>query len=357
VLAVLDAFIDQLRIGAVLALLGLSLLAVPVLLVHYRRFGVVDRGRAAGAYLFGVYAIFVVALTLLPLPSPDELVCAGTNLRPFAFVGAVADDLADGYSLLSSPALFQLLYNVVMFVPGGVLLRRSFRWPAGRLLAVALAAAVAIETIQGSGVLGLYDCAYRVLDIDDVLANVTGALVGALLAPMVVLVPRPGHAAVRSGRSGPLRRATGASIDFMVAGVAGGDHGIGLAFALLVVFVAVPVLTGGATPGQFLVRTVVVRMDGAPAESRVLALRGVLIAGPWLLTVLSLWWTSDRSEWLPGLVVITPLIVLAGLVLMVIGTVALRRDDRAPQDLLTGTQLRVVEKIRDYATEPHDGTA
>ncbi|WP_164702743.1 VanZ family protein [Modestobacter sp. KNN46-3] len=344
---VLDAFRGQLSLGAVLALLALGVLAVPVLVVQYRRFGVVDRGRAAGFYLFAVYAVFVVALTLLPLPSPDDVVCVGRNLEPFAFVGAVRGDLAEGHSPLSSPALFQLLYNVAMFVPGGVLLRRSFRWSLPRVLVVALAASAAIEAVQGSGVLGLYDCAYRVLDVDDVLTNVGGALIGALLAPAVVVVPHPGHGAARSGRSGPLRRATAAAVDFLLVGLLDGGSLIGLGVSLLFVFVAVPVLAGGATPGQRLVRAAVVQWDGRPAARRALLVRGVLVSGPWFVVAAFSRWSGDRAAELPGLVVVAPLVLWAGLVAAVIGTVALRRDDRAPQDLLTGTDLRVSARGRD----------
>lgn len=346
-LTVLDAFLEQLSIGAVLAAFALAALAVPVLVVQYRRAGVVDRGRTAGIYLLGVYAVFVVALTLLPLPSPDDMVCAGRNLRPFAFAGAVRDDLAGGYGPLSSPALFQLLYNVAMFVPGGVLLRRSFGWSPGRILVAALVASVAIETVQGTGVLGLYDCAYRVLDVDDVLTNVSGALVGALLAPAVVLVPRPGHADARSGRSGAVHRATAAAVDLLLVAVL---PGAGLAWpgiSLVLVFVAIPLLLGGATPGQWLVRAAVVQRDGGPASRPALVLRGLLVSAAWFLTAAFSQWTSARAEELPGLVVAAPLAVLAGLVVAVVGTVAIRRDNRAPQDLLTGTELHVQPRPRD----------
>lgn len=356
-LTVLDAFVGQLGLGAVLALFVVAALAVPVLVVQYRRFGVVDRGRAAGVYLFAVYAAFVVALTLLPLPSPDDVVCVGQNLDPLAFVGALRDDRAQGYSLLSSPALFQLLYNVVMFVPGGVLLRRSFGWSLPRILVAGLLASAAIEAVQGTGILGLYDCAYRVLDVDDVLTNVSGALIGALLAPAVVLVPRPGHRAGRSGRSGPLRRATAASVDFVLVGIVGGNDPVLVGACLLLVFVAVPVLAGGATPGQHLVRATVVRPDGRPAGGRALVVRGVLISGPWFLLAVFARWSGDRAAELPGLVVIAPLVLHAGLVAAVIGTATVRRDNRAPQDVLTGTELHVRPRTVDRAGRAGAGPA
>ncbi len=219
----------------------------------------------------------------------------------------------------------------------------------------ALLASAAIETVQGTGILGLYDCAYRVLDVDDVLTNVSGALIGALLAPAVVVVPRPGHAGAHTGRSGALRRVTAASVDLFLVGLIGGSDLVRVGAALLLVLVAVPVLAGGATPGQHLVRAAVVQQDGRPAARTALVLRGILIGGAWFLVTVFSRWTGDRAVDLPGLVVVAPLVVQAGLVLAVIGSVAVRRDNRAPQDLLTGTELHVRPRTREGAAGADDG--
>lgn len=49
-----------------------------------------------------------------------------------------------------------------------------------------------IETTQYTGLWGIYDCGYRAADVDDLLTNTAGALVGALVAPIVAgWIPRP----------------------------------------------------------------------------------------------------------------------------------------------------------------------
>ncbi|MFW6773775.1 VanZ family protein [Nocardioides sp. CPCC 205120] len=175
-----------------------ALLLVPILAFQYRRYGQFTPRRVLGASAVSVYGTAVVAYTLLPLPATRGDWCdtspAGTEWRPFHFVSDIADATAGTgpLAVLGNRATLQVLFNVVLFVPWGVMLRGYW----GRSVAVAtgtgLLASLAIETTQVTGVWGLYDCAYRVGDVDDLIANTLGALVGALVAPLVLWwMPRP----------------------------------------------------------------------------------------------------------------------------------------------------------------------
>ncbi len=78
---------------------------------------------------------------------------------------------------------------MALFVPLGFLLWRLVPGGAWGALAVAVACSLSIEVTQGTGLWFIYDCAYRVFDVDDVLANTLGAALGLALAA--------GHAARR----------------------------------------------------------------------------------------------------------------------------------------------------------------
>lgn len=170
--------------GVVLAVL----LFVPFVALSYRRRGGFGVGRFVvwGAAL--VYLMAIWAYTLLPLPDPDAIRCVGVNLDLAAF----ADDIREavsrrGRSALTDPAVLQMLLNVLLFVPLGFFVRVL----GGRGILTAVVAGFAVsavvESTQVTGVWGLYPCAYRVFDVDDLLANTCGALAGSLLA---LLVPR-----------------------------------------------------------------------------------------------------------------------------------------------------------------------
>jgi glycopeptide antibiotics resistance protein len=81
-----------------------------------------------------------------------------------------------------SLGLINLIGNVLMFVPGGFLLVTALRWTPARAIAVLVAASVAIEVFQyAEG---------RAADIDDLILNATGAVVGAAIGWFSVRVWR-----------------------------------------------------------------------------------------------------------------------------------------------------------------------
>ncbi|WP_341995236.1 VanZ family protein [Microbacterium sp. LWH7-1.2] len=182
---------EQILLGVLAITLGLVvgvLLFVPFVALSYRRRGGFGVGRFLmwGAAL--VYAMAIWIYTLLPLPDPDTIACAGVNID----VTAIADDLRGavvrrGSGFAADPAVLQLLLNVLLFVPLGFFLRVL----GGRGVITALVVGVAlsgfVEITQLTGVWGLYPCAYRVFDVDDLLTNTLGAVLGSLLA---LAVPR-----------------------------------------------------------------------------------------------------------------------------------------------------------------------
>ena len=179
---------DQVSLGLLAILIGLAagvVLFVPFVAISYRRRGGLRMSRVVlwGSALVYFWAIWTY--TLLPLPAPAEVRCAGVNLNPFELV----DDLATAFSRpgpwIADPAVLQLLLNVLLFVPLGFFVRVLGR--RGILIAglVGLGFSVFIETTQLTGVWGLYPCAYRVFDVDDMITNTTGALLGSLIALVV----------------------------------------------------------------------------------------------------------------------------------------------------------------------------
>lgn len=179
---------DQASLGLIAIVIGLAagvVLFVPFVAVSYRRRGGLRMSRVAlwGSALVYFWAIWTY--TLLPLPDPDDVRCAGVNLNPFELVTDVSAALSRPGPWIADPAVLQLLLNVLLFVPLGFFVRVLGR--RGILVAglVGLGFSVFIETTQLTGVWGLYPCAYRVFDVDDMITNTTGALLGSLIALVV----------------------------------------------------------------------------------------------------------------------------------------------------------------------------
>lgn len=122
------------------------------------------------AVLFMIgFAVALAKVTLVPSPASQNLI--HTNLRPGDSIRAYLDQPA------LRGAVKQIGGNLLLGVPFGVLLPMLIPKARGlvRVTVVTALVMVLIETVQGTIVQG------RAFDIDDVILNTTGALVGYLL--------------------------------------------------------------------------------------------------------------------------------------------------------------------------------
>jgi glycopeptide antibiotics resistance protein len=127
---------------------------------------------------FGVYLLVLVGVSLFPIPLPDDFrapltgrqwlfVVAHVNLVPFYF----------GHLPNARVLFLEVLDNLLMTVPFGFGLTFVTRVRARDFAWLALALGLAIETSQLVISLGLAGV-YRSVDINDVLLNTAGVLVG-----------------------------------------------------------------------------------------------------------------------------------------------------------------------------------
>jgi glycopeptide antibiotics resistance protein len=189
-------------------------LFVPVAAFRYRKVG---RLRALDVLALVAVAVYFVALwsyTLVPMPSPGSFKCVGPNLNPLGFLSDIA---ADPRPLWRNRALLQVVFNVVLFAPLGFFLRILARRGVVVAIALGLLISTAIEFTQLTGVWGLYGCAYRVFDVDDLIANTLGAGIGSVLAvPALLVVGAAVHPKAQPLRVSLGRRLVGVGSDLMV---------------------------------------------------------------------------------------------------------------------------------------------
>ncbi|GAA3586316.1 hypothetical protein GCM10022198_07080 [Klugiella xanthotipulae] len=178
-------------IPGVLAILFGSMLAVvllvPFIAISYRRRGVLGFWWLTGWFALVIYVLALWTYTLLPLPSTNGYHCSSIQTVPFASLDDIATyphgSLGD---LIRNPAILQLGFNVALFIPLGFMLRSMFHRGVVVATVGGFLASLFIEITQATGVWGIFPCAYRLFDVDDLITNTMGALLGSLVAMLVV---------------------------------------------------------------------------------------------------------------------------------------------------------------------------
>ena len=297
-------------------------ITLPYMVYQYRKFGSIPWLRTLIVYSFVFYMLVAYYMVILPLPENRSAVvpyAAHPQLVPFHFVQLIADSsaasLADPSTwpgLLRNPNVYEAFFNVLLLVPLGMYLRYYFRRTWWQTLLIGFATTLFYETSQITGLWGLYAHPYRLFDVDDLMLNTLGAMVGFwAVGPAMRVLPDMRlvnmEAREEGLRASVTRRALSFLIDILasqaaaglLAGVfrmlgaqaaieaAGGSwdaavRGIELA-SLAVLFALVPALTRGQTLGQKLLKLRIVRPDASPARWYQPAARyGLLLLFAWV---------------------------------------------------------------------------
>ncbi len=327
-------------LGIIAVVLGLGagvVLFVGFVALSYRRRGSFSVLRAIAWAAALVYFWAIWTYTLLPLPDPAAIRCMPTNLDPLAFLDEIgaAVDRAQGrpVAALTDPAVLQITLNVVLFVPLGFFVRVL----GGRGVVVAalggLATSAVVELTQLTGVWGLYPCAYRVFDVDDLLTNTAGAVVGSVLAFVVPRRHWGRNSVVAPEAPRPVtvpRRLLGMVSDWLAFSLLGAGAAVAVQALLLyvlddrqtalegrlstVVGVVVPLvgwlvlaLVTGRTVGDLAVRLRYVGSPLPPAAARLLRLAGG-VGGYGLLQLVQL--SDGAAVWVGPMLAAFPVVAV-----------------------------------------------
>lgn len=150
------------------------MLTLPILVYLYHRDGRLRLASFIAAYLAVLYIAGLGCFTLYPLPSGDSGLGISygiaPQLNPFAFISDIAKD--------GLKAIFQLLFNIVLFLPLGFIAKHLLRLNLPKTAIAAFLTTLLIETAQLTGFFGLYPFAYRTFDVDDIIFNTLGGIAG-----------------------------------------------------------------------------------------------------------------------------------------------------------------------------------
>jgi glycopeptide antibiotics resistance protein len=183
--------------GAVIAFpILFALLLIPFMFYQYRRYGGFTVWHFIMTFTFVFYFTAAWFMTVLPLPTQatlQHLQAIGApryNLNPLAVVNTFVqyNPIMHGGSLkaaLLDPSFTQVAFNVLLTVPFGMYLRFYFKRSFRQTLIMTFLLTLFYETTQLSALYGIYWRPYRLFDVDDLILNTTGGVVGYFLAPIL----------------------------------------------------------------------------------------------------------------------------------------------------------------------------
>ncbi|MGX4687145.1 VanZ family protein [Vagococcus sp. JNUCC 83] len=172
---------------------------IPWTIYQYRKYGYFNFWRNVVLFSFIYYCLTAFFLVSLPLPKNRDDVefkqHVYTQFKPFYFLndfktisGFNANQLHTYPKLIKSFAFLQVLFNVALLLPLGVYLRFFFKKAKKWYLALPIIFSTTLffEVSQLTALFGYYRYPYRLFDVDDLMMNTLGGMLGFFVAPLLL---------------------------------------------------------------------------------------------------------------------------------------------------------------------------
>ena len=172
------------------------LLTIPFLIHEYQKYGAIPLFKSIIFYSLILYLIAAYFMVILPLPSKafvSKLPSIPLQLHPFNFINDIRltsfkiKTLKDLLNFLNKPTVYTILFNFLLTMPFGFYLRYFFKKKWYQTIIYSFFLSLFFELTQLTGLYGYYPKAYRLFDVDDLIINTTGGLLGHIFSPLLML--------------------------------------------------------------------------------------------------------------------------------------------------------------------------
>lgn len=253
---------------------------IPYLIYNYKKYGSIMSLRLWIIYSFILYMLITYCLIILPLPSAEKAQALRGHhlqLNPLNFIFDIIKntkiDLNHPKSFLTifnNWGFLTTIFNIFMTLPFGFYLRYYFQNNLKQVLIKTFLLSLFFELTQLSGLYFIYQGNYRLFDVDDLITNTLGGLLGFLLAGALIKF-LPTRAEIdqksydRSQKISLLRRFIAMFFDIVASAIFSFTIGtilikffnfnnaIPISLLMVVLFLSlIATITDGRTPGFFM---------------------------------------------------------------------------------------------------------
>lgn len=190
------SYLNVIKIAVLIFPFVCILLSLPFLIYHYRKYGSISFLRFLLVYSFFFYIICAYFLVILPLPSRGSVVNytrAYYNLKPFFVVPEIFASGEfniidpDTYVFLLNQKYIEPLFNILMTIPFGIYLRYYFKCGFFKTIVFSFTLSLFFELTQLTGLYFIYPRPYRLFDVNDLINNTSGGVIGFIMTPLFSL--------------------------------------------------------------------------------------------------------------------------------------------------------------------------
>ncbi len=170
------------------------LFSIPFVLHQYHKYGSINPFRVLIVYSFILYLITIYFLVILPLPNKEEVIYKPNMIKliPFGFINDfiressfVINEPTTYLKAIKEPCFYTVIFNIFMTIPFGMYLRYYFKCNFKKTLFISFILSLFFELTQLTGLYGLYSYPYRVFDVDDLIMNTLGGIIGYFIMGFV----------------------------------------------------------------------------------------------------------------------------------------------------------------------------
>ncbi len=170
------------------------ILTIPYMIFEYHKYGAITKKRVLIMFSFIFYLLCIYFLVILPLPKiKDVALYQGKwyNLKVFEFIsdlqGAqkfIITNPSTYISLFTTNRIIEPLFNVLLTIPFGIYLRYYFNKGWFTTIIYTFLFSLFLEITQLTGLYYIYPRPYRIFDVNDLITNTLGGLIGFIITPI-----------------------------------------------------------------------------------------------------------------------------------------------------------------------------
>lgn len=173
------------------------LFTLPFLIHEYRKYGSINILKSIIIYSFILYLLTAYFMIILPLPSFEEVanyIGPTMQLNPFQFIQDIDQttifnitDLNSLLNFLNKSTVYTVLFNVLLTIPFGIYLKYLFHKKWYQVIIISFFLSLFFELTQLTGLYGIYPKPYRLFDVDDLIVNTFGGILGYVISPLIIV--------------------------------------------------------------------------------------------------------------------------------------------------------------------------